>query len=121
GAAGVAGTSRRWRSGHGAGTRHALRPAGARRACAARMPPAVASLTLGQLALRFGCTLRGDPQRPIDGVAGLSGGPRSLGFLANPVLRAGLRDTRLGAVVIQPRHAGDCPVDALLHANPHAT
>ena len=85
------------------------------------MPPAVASLTLGQLALRFGCTLRGDPQRPIDGVAGLSGGPRSLGFLANPALRAGLRDTRLGAVVIQPRHAGDCPVDALLHANPHAT
>lgn len=85
------------------------------------MPAAVASLTLGQLALRFGCTLRGDPQRAIDSVAGLAGGPRSLGFLANPALLAGLRDTRLGAVVIQPRHAADCPVDALLHANPHAT
>lgn len=85
------------------------------------MPPAVASLTLGQLALRFGCTLRGDPQRAIDSVADLSGGPRSLGFLANPALLAGLRDTQLGAVLIQPRHADDCPVDALLHGNPHAT
>jgi len=85
------------------------------------MRPADASLSLGQLALRFGCALRGDPARRIAAVAGLDGGPAALGFLANPALRAGLRDTQLGAVVIAPRYADDCPVDALLHPNPHAT
>ncbi len=85
------------------------------------MAPADASLSLGQLALRFGCALRGDPARRITSVAGLDGGAASLGFLANPAMRAALRGTRLGAVVIKPRHADDCPVDALLHANPHAT
>jgi len=85
------------------------------------MPNAAASLSLGQLALRFGCALRGDPARPVDSVATLAGGPRSLGFLANPALLAELQAVQLAAVVIQPRHADRCPVDALLHANPHAT
>lgn len=84
------------------------------------MAPA-AGLTLSQLAVRFGCALRGDPQRRVDSVAPLAGGPRSLGFLANAALLDELSRTGLGAVVIEPRHAGACPVDALLHANPHAT
>ena len=84
------------------------------------MPP-TASLSLGQLAVRFGCTLRGDPQRRIGGVASLAGGEGELGFLANPALLDDLEATRLGAVVITPRLAAKCPVDALLHANPHAT
>jgi UDP-3-O-[3-hydroxymyristoyl] glucosamine N-acyltransferase len=85
------------------------------------MPPAAASLSLGGLALRFGCTLRGDPDLRVDSVAGLSGGPGSVGFLANPALLPELRGTRLGAVVIEPAHAQHCPVAALLHPNPHAT
>jgi UDP-3-O-[3-hydroxymyristoyl] glucosamine N-acyltransferase len=85
------------------------------------MSSAAASLSLGQLALRFGCALRGDPARRVDSVAGLDGGPSSLGFLVNPALREVLRTSRLGAVVLAPKHAGDCPVDALLHPNPHAT
>ncbi len=80
-----------------------------------------ASLTLGQLALRFGCSLRGDPSRVIESVAGLDGGEQALGFLVNPSMLPALRVTRLGAIVLPARHAADCPVDALLHPNPHAT
>lgn len=80
-----------------------------------------ASLSLGQLAVRFGCGLRGDPARPVDSVATLAGGEGSLGFLANPARLPELAATRLAAVVIEPRHLDHCPVDALLHPNPHAT
>jgi UDP-3-O-[3-hydroxymyristoyl] glucosamine N-acyltransferase len=80
-----------------------------------------ASLSLGQLAVRFGCALRGDPSRPVDSVATLAGGEGSLGFLANPARLPELTATRLAAIVIEPRHLDSCPVDALLHANPHAT
>jgi UDP-3-O-[3-hydroxymyristoyl] glucosamine N-acyltransferase len=86
------------------------------------MPNAHASLSLGQLALRFGCALRGDPDRRIDAVATLGGGGAgTLGFLANPALLDELRTTQLAAVLLAPAHAGECPVDALLHVNPHAT
>jgi UDP-3-O-[3-hydroxymyristoyl] glucosamine N-acyltransferase len=44
-----------------------------------------------------------------------------VGFLANPALLDELGNTRLAAVVLEPRHVERCPVDALLHANPHAT
>jgi UDP-3-O-[3-hydroxymyristoyl] glucosamine N-acyltransferase len=53
-------------------------------------------------------------------VATLAGGPDALGFLVNPALVAGLATTRLAAIVIQPRLLGSCPVDALIHPNPHA-
>lgn len=85
------------------------------------MTAATASLSLGQLAVRFGCRLRGDPDRQVQSVATLAGGPGSLGFVANPALLGELATTRLAAVVIEPRHAAHCPVDALLHARPHAT
>jgi len=86
------------------------------------MPERAASLTLGDIAVRFGCTLRGDPRRRVQSVATLAGGPEAIGFLANPALRAALRDTCLGAVILPPAQAADCPVGvaALLHANPHA-
>src|SRR5690606_4116018 len=46
---------------------------------------------------------------------------RSLGFLVNPALLDELRGTQLGAVLTTPALATQCPVDALLHVNPHAT
>jgi UDP-3-O-[3-hydroxymyristoyl] glucosamine N-acyltransferase len=85
------------------------------------MPTAATGLSLGQLALRFGCELRGDPAQLVDSVAALSGGRASLGFLANPRLLTELRATRLAAVVLEPHLAAECPVNALLHTNPHAT
>jgi hypothetical protein len=57
------------------------------------MGHATASLSLGQLAVRFGCGLRGDPDRAVDSVATLAGGPGSLGVLANPALLAELAAT----------------------------
>ena len=85
------------------------------------MDCAAASWSLGQLAVRFGCSLRGDPARRVDSVATLAGGPRSIGFLANPALLHELAATRLGAVVVEPRIADRCPVDVLVHVAPHAT
>jgi UDP-3-O-[3-hydroxymyristoyl] glucosamine N-acyltransferase len=87
------------------------------------MPDNGASPSLGELAVRFGCVLRGDPAREVSSVATLAGGARQLGFLANPGLLDELRTTRLAAVVVAPVHAGRCPegVAALVHPNPHAT
>lgn len=78
------------------------------------------STTLGELAVRFGCELRGDPQVRIASVAPLSGGEGQLGFVASRAWLEALHQTRLSAVVLDPKMAADCPVAALLHRNPHA-
>ena len=77
--------------------------------------------SLGELAVRFGCELRGDPDARVGSVASLSGGPGSLGFVANAAYRDALRATTLGAVVLDSKLAGECPTAALVHRNPHAT
>jgi UDP-3-O-[3-hydroxymyristoyl] glucosamine N-acyltransferase len=84
------------------------------------MPPAV-SYTLGALAVQFGCRLHGNPDITVSSVAALDGGASSLGFTTSPVYREALRSTRLAAVVVDDSLAADCPVAALVHANPHAT
>jgi UDP-3-O-[3-hydroxymyristoyl] glucosamine N-acyltransferase len=84
------------------------------------MHPSV-SRSLGALAVQFGCTLRGDPDATVDSVATLDGDASSLGFVANPAYREQLRATRLAAVIVTEAMAVDCPVAALVHANPHAT
>ena len=56
---------------------------------------------LGELALRYGCRLVGDPEQQVHGVATLSGaGPTDLAFLANPHYRRQLAGTSAGAVVL---------------------
>ncbi len=78
--------------------------------------------TLGQLALRFGCELRGDPAIEVDHVGTLAGaGPRALSFLANPLYRPQLGQTRAAVVVLDGKSAADCPVAALISSNPYAT
>lgn len=79
------------------------------------------SITLGELAVRFGCTLKGSPETRVAKVAALEAADGdSLTFLANPRYRNFLAQTRAGAVVLHPKFAADCPVAALLHANPYA-
>ncbi len=79
------------------------------------------SLALGELAVRFGCALRGDPERRVDHVAPLGAAdPAALSFLANARLARQLSGTRAGAVVLEPGTAAACPVDALISPNPHA-
>jgi UDP-3-O-[3-hydroxymyristoyl] glucosamine N-acyltransferase len=85
------------------------------------MSPATVSRSLGALAVQFGCRLQGDPDIVVSSVATLDGGGSSLGFAANPAYREQLRTTRLAAVIVDERLAADCPVAALVHANPHAT
>ena len=83
---------------------------------------ATVSLTLGELAVRFGCELRGDPDTRIERVATLAGAsPGSLSFLANPHYRGQLPATRASAVVLTREAADDCPAAALVCANPYAT
>jgi UDP-3-O-[3-hydroxymyristoyl] glucosamine N-acyltransferase len=80
------------------------------------------SVTLGELAVRFGCELRGDPHGEVDGVATLADAhPRAITFLAESRHRGALLHTRAAAVVLEARFAGECPVAALITANPRAT
>jgi UDP-3-O-[3-hydroxymyristoyl] glucosamine N-acyltransferase len=78
-------------------------------------------ITLGELAVRFGCELRGDPQLRIERVAALgSAGPGELSFLANPKLVTQLAQTRATAVVVDERGAAACATAILVSRNPHA-
>jgi len=77
--------------------------------------------TLGELAVRFGLELAGDPALEVTGVATLqSAGPGTVSFLANPRYRRYLAGTRAGAVVLDAAAAPDCPVPALVGTNPYA-
>jgi UDP-3-O-[3-hydroxymyristoyl] glucosamine N-acyltransferase len=79
------------------------------------------AIALGELAVRFGCELRGDPQLQIAQVAPLAtAGAGAVSFLANSKLVAALAATRASAVVLEPRVAAACPVAALISVNPHA-
>src|SRR6185437_3203979 len=79
------------------------------------------SLALGELAVRFGCALRGDPETRVDHIAPLGAADATaLSFLANVRLSAQLAQTRAGAVVLTAQSAELCPVPALISADPHA-
>jgi UDP-3-O-[3-hydroxymyristoyl] glucosamine N-acyltransferase len=80
------------------------------------------SLSLGELAVRFGCELHGDPEVRIDSVAPLSAAHAgAVSFLANPRQRTQLAGTRASAVVLDAGSAAASPVPSLVAANPHAT
>jgi UDP-3-O-[3-hydroxymyristoyl] glucosamine N-acyltransferase len=80
------------------------------------------AVTLGELAVRFGCELRGDPSVTVDSVAALSqAGPHAVTFLANPKYVAQLAGTRAGAVILDAASAAGAPVPTLVVNNPHAT
>jgi UDP-3-O-[3-hydroxymyristoyl] glucosamine N-acyltransferase len=79
-------------------------------------------LTLGELAVRFGCELRGDPAIAIDRVATLAGAaPGALAFLANPQYRRQLESTRASVVLLNASDAARCTNPALIHPDPYAT
>lgn len=78
-------------------------------------------VALGELAVRHGCELRGDPALVVDHVATLrSAGPGALAFLANPAYRAQLPATGATAVVLAPAAAADCPCACLVSNDPYA-
>jgi UDP-3-O-[3-hydroxymyristoyl] glucosamine N-acyltransferase len=76
--------------------------------------------SLGELAVRFGLGLRGEPDLRVSHVATLSHADSgSLSFLANPRYRRQLESTRATAVVLAPAAAEACPVAALIDDNPY--
>jgi UDP-3-O-[3-hydroxymyristoyl] glucosamine N-acyltransferase len=78
-------------------------------------------VSLGELAIRFGCELRGDPDLRVERVATLANADeRSLSFLANPRYRSQLAETRAAAVVLSAASTGDCRAALLLCDNPYA-
>jgi UDP-3-O-[3-hydroxymyristoyl] glucosamine N-acyltransferase len=78
--------------------------------------------SLGELAIRFGCELVGDPHSAVTHVATLANaGPQALSFLANPAYRSELAVTKAGAVVVSAGDIENCPVPALISSDPYAT
>lgn len=77
-------------------------------------------ISLGLLAVRHGCELRGNPDRVVERVATLGGADdRALTFLANSSYRAQLAGTRAAAVILAPQDAADCPCAALITRDPY--
>ena len=80
------------------------------------------AISLGELAVRFGCELKGDPAAEVDCVATLQNADsRAITFLANPRYRRHLAQTRAGAVILEQKLAAACPVAALIAADPYVT
>jgi UDP-3-O-[3-hydroxymyristoyl] glucosamine N-acyltransferase len=76
--------------------------------------------SLGELAVRFGLTLRGDPSLTVRRVATLlHAEPGSVSFLANSRYRRQLEITRATAVLVSSADAAACPTAALIDPNPY--
>ena len=81
----------------------------------------MASMTLGQLAARFGLAVQGDPDTVIDRVATLQrAGQGAISFLANSKYTADLKTTAASAVILEPAATRYWSAAALLTDNPYA-
>jgi UDP-3-O-[3-hydroxymyristoyl] glucosamine N-acyltransferase len=75
--------------------------------------------SVGELSVRFGLELAGDPDARVSHVATLSqASAGSLCFLADSRHRRDLGTTRASAVVLSAADAKDCPVAALIASDP---
>lgn len=75
---------------------------------------------LGELAVRVGLELRGDPTLRVSHVATLTRAVEgSLSFLANSRYRKHLAGTHATCVVVAPSDADACPVAAFVDTNPY--
>jgi UDP-3-O-[3-hydroxymyristoyl] glucosamine N-acyltransferase len=78
------------------------------------------SLTLGEVADRFGLECRGDRARALVGLATLgTAGASHISFLANTKYKKFLQETRAGAVIVTPELRDECPVDCLVATDPY--
>ncbi|MDP7152962.1 MAG: UDP-3-O-(3-hydroxymyristoyl)glucosamine N-acyltransferase, partial [Gammaproteobacteria bacterium] len=79
------------------------------------------SISLGEIAARYGCELRGDPEARVSHVATLSAaGCDSVTFLANKLYRQQLESTAAAAVILSAEHVDACPAAAIVAPNPYA-
>jgi UDP-3-O-[3-hydroxymyristoyl] glucosamine N-acyltransferase len=76
-------------------------------------------MKLSDIATALGCTLAGDPQIEITGVAGMEhASPGHLTFLANPKYAHKVKHTRAGAILVTEALA-DLPIASLVSENPY--
>jgi len=79
------------------------------------------SISVGELAERFGCELIGDPDVVIDGVGSLTNaGSNALSFLSGPAFKNQLSSTKAAAVILRADDADEAPGAALINDNPYA-
>jgi len=79
-------------------------------------------VSLGELATRFGCELKGNPDTVVNRVATLgNAGDGCISFFANASYRDILRQTAAAAVILKSADAADCPVAVLLSDEPYLT
>ncbi|HLF10138.1 MAG TPA: UDP-3-O-(3-hydroxymyristoyl)glucosamine N-acyltransferase [Gammaproteobacteria bacterium] len=80
------------------------------------------SATLRELADNFGCELHGTADKVVTRVATLAGAAGdAVTFLANPLYRAQLANTRAAAVILEERYRDECPVACLVNPQPYLT
>jgi UDP-3-O-[3-hydroxymyristoyl] glucosamine N-acyltransferase len=80
----------------------------------------VSAYTLEKIASLLKLEFRGNPELVITGLASLErAGPASLSFYHNPRYRKALDHSSAGAVIIDPRYAGQCRQSVLLSSNPY--
>jgi UDP-3-O-[3-hydroxymyristoyl] glucosamine N-acyltransferase len=79
------------------------------------------SRTLAELAEALGARVQGDGGVRVERVSSLAGGSAAtLAFMVSATHLDALRVTQAGAVVLGEEWAAECPVPALIAANPHA-
>lgn len=79
------------------------------------------AMTLGEIAVRFGLELAGDPSQSVTGVSSLAAAtPGTLAFCTGAKHRAALSETRATAVVLPRELAAACPAAALVSPRPYA-
>lgn len=77
--------------------------------------------SLGEIVARLGGELQGDASVRVHQVASLQAATAAhISFLANPRYRQQLAQTHAAAVILTPEAAADCPVAAILTADPYA-
>lgn len=80
------------------------------------------TITLGEIATRFGCEISGDPRIAIKSVAALSNASEgTISFFANSAHIDALKSTGASAVILRQADVDRCPVNALISSNPYLT
>ncbi len=81
------------------------------------------AVSLGELAVRFGCELRGDPDIAVERVATLGAAATRRARVFSPIRTTArsLPHTRAAAVVLHAMRRQDCPTAMLVSENPYAT
>jgi UDP-3-O-[3-hydroxymyristoyl] glucosamine N-acyltransferase len=80
------------------------------------------AMTLGEIAVRYGLELAGDPGESVTGVASLaSATPGTLTFCTGAKFRRQLAATRATVVVLPREMVAECPVATLVSPRPYAS